>query len=73
MASRNRVLRIKVITRRSPRSVKNCPLCGNELAVTDARDIYGKKTRWGKFCKLCGFEIDPGKREPARYIFDLRW
>jgi len=73
VASRDRIVRIRVITRRAAKAMESCPICGGELAVADARDVYGKKTRWGKYCSLCGFKVDPGKREPARYIFDLRW
>jgi len=73
VASRDRIVRVRMITRRAARAMKSCPLCGGELLVMDARDLFGKKTRWGKYCSLCGFKIDPGRREPARYIFDLRW
>jgi hypothetical protein len=62
-----------MITRRAARTMKKCPLCGGELETLEARDLFGENTKGGKTCKSCRFEMDPGRREPARYIFDLRW
>jgi len=73
VASQNRVIRIRIITRRAARTMIRCPLCGGELEALDARDLFGKNTKGGKECKSCRFEMGPGRREPARYIFDLRW
>ena len=73
IASGERVIRIRMITRRATRSMKKCPLCGGRLTALETRDLFGGETRGGKSCDECGFKMDPGRREPARYIFDLRW
>ena len=73
IASRERAIRIRVMTRRAPRPMLRCPFCDASLRLDDATDIFGKTTTAGRVCPDCNFRMDPGKRGPARYVFELRW
>jgi len=73
IASRVKAVRIRVLTRRAPKAMDTCPFCDAPLEREDAKDLFGRKTAAGRACPRCSFRIDPGKRGPARYIFELRW
>ena len=72
IASKSKRIRIRMLTRRAARAMANCPFCGKALEKMNIRDIFGNMTTGGRACPDCGFRIDPGRRGPARYIFELR-
>ncbi len=65
-------IKIRVFTRRSEERMKECPFCGRPLVEERGVDVYGRPTVGGRACEECEFRIDPGRRGPARYTFDLR-
>lgn len=73
IASKVKAIRIRVLTRRAPKAMDTCPFCDASLEREGAKDLFGRRTAGGRTCPSCSFRIDPGKRGPARYIFELRW
>lgn len=69
IAAKSKGVKILVEKRRSSKKAKNCYVCGGELEVIKARDLYGGECSAGKKCKNCGFKIDKENLMPKRYIF----
>ncbi|MEK9145266.1 MAG: hypothetical protein AAB339_06635, partial [Elusimicrobiota bacterium] len=44
-------------------------VCGGELKVLKARDLYGAEVVVGRKCTHCGFRMDRDNLVPRRYIF----
>lgn len=61
--------RVLVLKRASRRKARRCYVCGGELKVLKARDLYGAEVVVGRKCTLCGFRMDRDNLVPRRYIF----
>ncbi len=72
IASSSPRIRIRVFTRNSNRVQSECPFCKRPLKPERTPDIFGNETSAGMVCSHCQFRMDPGKREPSRYVFELR-
>lgn len=62
-------VKILVEKRRSDKKAKKCYVCGGELEVIRATNLYGRECSAGKKCKNCGFKIDKENLAPKRYTF----
>ncbi len=63
---------IRVEKMRAARRAKACYVCGGEMKLMKARDLFGRETVAGRKCSRCGFELERNGLAPRRYIFIKR-